>query len=136
MGEVIEYREETDGAEQFWFTSEKGNTIWINRITFFKGKYKEEWEWELDEEILSQPRNGDKDFAVFDIIDHSIIYKTNLGSELRTYMSCKYNYIDYLEGEENTNEILRERLDNRHCHTCNGTDSIRVQQNADECTSC
>ena len=41
VGQVIEYREETHGAEQFWFTSVKSDTIWINTITFFKGKYKE-----------------------------------------------------------------------------------------------
>ena len=82
------------------------------------------------------PRNGYGDFGVFSLIDHSIIYKTNQGSELRTYMACRYNYIDYLEGSENTKQILEERLDNRHCHTCNGTDSIRVLPGVDECTSC
>ena len=31
---------------------------------------------------------------------------------------------------------LSTRLDNRDCHTCNGTDSIRVLPDSDDCVSC
>ena len=42
VGERIVYRENTYGAEQFWYSSEE-KEISLNSIVFFKGRYTFEW---------------------------------------------------------------------------------------------
>ena len=82
------------------------------------------------------PRESNDDFAMFNVIGHSIIYKGNESQGLRTFMQCKFNYIEVQEGEENTNDDIPKRLDNRHCYRCNDTDLIGISKDADKCISC
>ena len=68
------------------------------------------------------------DYAVFDIYGDNIIYKSNFGNELRTFMSCQFNY--FLEFEDDYHA-----LGNRHCYQCNGTTPVYAET-AGYCKSC
>ena len=93
IGSNMIYRSNTGFSEQFWYTSLKwGTTRVLNSITFFKESRADFWEYTKKENILELTMADTDDFLVYQMIGDNVIYKKNSGTDLRTFLSCPYNY--------------------------------------------
>ena len=114
IGAEMVYRGNTGFSEQYWYTSVKwGTTLVLNSITFFKKSRSEYWEYAEKETILEIPMADSLDYAVYQLIGDNVIYKANSGTDLRTFLSCPYNYKYFTEKEDED-----QKLDNRNCTKC------------------
>ena len=136
IGSNMIYRGNTGFSEQFWYTSLKwGTTRVLNSITFFKESRADFWEYAKKENILELTMADTDDFLVYQMIGDNVIYKKNSGTDLRTFLSCPYNYRwNITEKQKDDEDYL---LENRNCTKCPETrEPFSYGFDDDKCLPC
>ena len=71
------------------------------------------------------------DYVIFDNIGDNMIYKSYESTDLRTFISCKYNYRYDTEDDEEY-----ATLDNRQCVSCGAAKPFSYGSQSTECHPC
>lgn len=132
IGNNITYRHNTGYSEQFWYTSYKGTQITLNSIVFFKQATNDYWEQKKDENLLTVTATNSNDYLIVAAVKDSFVYKLDLGTNLRTFLSCEYNKYYFTEDEDDGGPLL----DNRNCTRCPNRKPFSYGFDEDECKTC
>lgn len=134
VGRKVVYRENTGYSEQFLYTSHKSNKIILNSIVFFKKTGNDYWEQKRDEGLLELTVTSIEEHLTFDNYHDDFIYKLQSGTDLRTFLSCPYNYIYNTEDEDSNDG--GPLLGNRNCTRCLNRVPFSYGFNKEECVTC
>lgn len=123
-----------DGSSQFWFTSRKSSGyINLHSVVVFEEYESSKWYAEVKWDLFGYSANSNSDYATASAYLGWVFYKSILGSEIGTFLSCQYNQrftTDYsLEGREckkcYVSKPFSYGYDETKCESCNDVASYK-----------
>ena len=78
-----------DGSSQFWFTSRKSSGyINLHSVVVFEEYESSKWYAEVKWDLFGYSANSNSDYATASAYLGWVFYKSILGSEIGTFLSC------------------------------------------------